>query len=282
MPLNPAPPEDLDALAEGYAQAVQAVLDLGHSLRPGDLERPTDCPGWTVYDQIAHVTSGEAMVAGEPVPDIDVSAHEYVRHEFGERVEKYVESRRGAPLAELLDELEALLAERLALYRDPSVTLDTPTAGPFGASTVGALLSVRLFDIWTHEQDIREALGRPGDLDSPGAAVTVSWLFDALPRIVARTAGIEPGNAVILDLTGPVVGRAGARVEERDGKTIGIPLFTGEPDDHADVVTTKITMSTQAACRRAAGRRDSADLHVTVSGDEDIARRVLDAMVIAP
>ncbi len=282
MPLHPAPPEDLDALAEGYAQAVQAVIDLGHSLRTGDLERGTDCPGWTVFDQIAHVTSGEAMVAGEPVPDVDVSRYDHVRHEFGERTERYVESRRGRHPAELLEELEALLAERLAFYRDPATTLDLPVAGPFGATTVGELLRIRLFDIWSHEQDIREALARPGDLDAPGAAITVAMLFDALPRIIARTAAVPPGNAVILDLTGPVVGRAGARVEERDGRATGIPLFTGEPEDHADAVTTTITLSTQAACRRALGRRDRTQLHVTVSGDEELAARVLDAMVIAP
>ncbi len=241
MPLNPAPPEDLAALTEGYAQTVQAVLDLGHSLRAGDLEKETDCPGWTVFDQIAHVTGGEAMVAGEQVPDVDVSRHAHVRHEFGERVEKYLEVRRGRHIAEILDELEALLAERLAFYRDPATTLETPTVGPYGATTVGDLITVRLFDIWTHEQDIREALARPGNLDAPGASVAVMYLFDALPRIIARTAAVPPGHAVILDLTGPVVGRAGARVEERDGKPVGIrpvhrragrPCRRGDDDDH--------------------------------------------------
>jgi uncharacterized protein (TIGR03083 family) len=282
MPLNPAPPEDLAALAEGYAQTVQAVLDLGHSLRQGDLERETDCPGWTVFDQIAHVTSGEAMIAGEPTPELDVSGRDHVRHEFGERTEKYVESRRGRHLAELLDELEGLLAERLAYYRDPATTLDSAIIGPFGASTVKDLVTVRIFDIWTHEQDIREALGRPGNLDSPGASIAVMYLFDALPRIIAKTAAVPPGNAVILDLTGPVVGRSGARVEERDGRAIGIPLFTGEPEDHADAVTTTITMSTQAALRRSAGRKGVDDLPVTISGDEEIGRRVLEAMVTTP
>ncbi len=282
MPLNPAPPEDLAALTDGYAQTVQAVLDLGHSLRAGDLEKETDCPGWTVFDQIAHVAGGEAMVAGEQVPGLDVSRYAHVRHEFGERVEKYLEARRGRHISEVLDELEALLAERLAFYRDPATTIDTPTVGPFGATTVADLITVRLFDIWTHEQDIREALGRPGDLDAPGASVAVMYLFDALPRIIAKTATVPPGHAVILDLTGPVVGRAGARVEERDGRVSGIPLFSGEPEDHADVETTTITMSTQAACRRSAGRRPASELPVTIAGDEEIAHRVLDAMVITP
>ena len=81
----------------------------------------------------------------------------------------------------------------------------------------------------------------------------MSQLFAALPRIVAKDAAIEPGNAVVLDLTGPTVGRAGARVEEHDGKARGIPLFTGEADEHPDVVTTSLTMSTAVAGRLAGG-----------------------------
>jgi len=282
MPLNPAPPEDLLGLADGYAQTVQAVLDLGQSLRPGDLDLSTDCPGWTVFDQIAHIAGTEAMVAGAEVPAVDVSGLAHVRHDFGALMERYVQVRRGRHIAEVLDELRGLLAERLAFYRDPSTTAQTPAAGPFGRSTVIELLRVRIFDIWTHEQDIREALGRPGDLDTVGAAVAVDSLFSALPRLVARTAAVPPGTAVILDLTGPVVGRAGVRVEERDGRPLGVPLFTGEPEDHADAATTTLTMSTHTACRLAAGRRSPEDLHVTVAGDPAVAARVLAALVLTP
>lgn len=153
---------------------------------------------------------------------------------------------------------------------------------PFGPTTLGGLLAVRVFDIWMHEQDIREALGRPGGLESGAASHTVAQLFAALPRIVAKTAAIEPGNAVVLDLTGPTTGRAGARVEEHDGRATGIPLFTGESEEHPDVVTTSLTMSTQVATRLAGGRRRPEDLHVVVHGDESVAQRVLAAMTITP
>ena len=133
-----------------------------------------------------------------------------------------------------------------------------------------------------HEQDIREALERPGGLDTGAAALSVSSLFARLPRIVAKDAAIEPGNAVVLDLTGPTVGRAGARVEEHDGKARGIPLFTGEAEEHPDVVTTSLTMSTSVAMRLAGGRRPPEELHVVVHGDEDVARRVMAAMAITP
>ena len=183
----------------------------------------------------------------------------------------------------MLDELEERLAERLAFYRSGTEWAEREVAGPVRDHHLGATCSaIRTFDIWVHEQDVREALDRPGGLDSGAAALAVSQLFAALPRIVAKDAAIEPGNAVVLDLTGPTVGRAGARVEEHDGKARGIPLFTGDAEEHPDVVTTSLTMSTAVAGRLAGGRRSPDDLHVVVHGDDDVARRVMAAMAITP
>lgn len=274
--------QDLADLTSAYSHTVQAIVDLGHSLRDGDEERSTDCPGWNVRDQFAHVVSLEAWVQGEPLPDIDVSGRDHVRSGLGTIVEKYLESRRARSLAELIEELDDLVTSRIAHLEAETTSADDPAVGPFGPTTLLGLMQSRVFDLWVHEQDIRGAIGRPGNLDSPGAALTVRALFAALPKAVARTAKVPPGHAVILDLTGPVVGRAGVRVEEHDGKPHGIPLFAGATEEHPDVVTTTITLSTQAATRRAAGRVSTADTHYSVVGDDDIARRVLDAIVITP
>jgi len=282
MSLHPPAPSDLNGLVDAWAQSMQSLIDLGRTMRPDDAARPTDCPGWTVLDQIAHVASAEAMVAGEPVPEVDVSRHAHVRHSFGELMERYVESRRGRELEEVLDELEERLAERLAVYRGGAEWAELVVPSPFGPVRAGDRLGIRTFDVWMHEQDVREALERPGGLDTGAAAHSVSRLFAALPRIVAKDAAIEPGNAVVLDLTGPTVGRAGARVEEHDGKARGIPLFTGEADEHPDVVTTSLTMSTAVAGRLAGARRAPEDLHVVVHGDDDVARRVMANMGIKP
>jgi uncharacterized protein (TIGR03083 family) len=282
MPLHPPPPAEFPELVDAWAQSVRNVIDLGRTLRPDDAAKPTDCRGWSVFDQVAHVVSTEAMVAGDAVPDVDVSGYDHVRHEFGERVERYLESRRGRDLEDVLDELEWRLDERLAVYRADDVDPAATVPGPFGPTSLADLLAIRTFDVWMHEQDIREALGRPGGLDTPAASLSVSTLFRSFPRIVARDAGVEPGNAVVLELTGPVVGRAGARVEEQHGAARGIALFTGEAEEHPDVVTTTLTMSTAVAMRLAGGRRDPADLPVTVLGDDDVASRVLGAMTITP
>ena len=77
-----SPRHDL-GLGSMETRDVRNVIDLGRTARPGDAERPTDCPGWTVLDQVAHVAGGEAMTDGEPRPDVDISHHAHVRHDFG-------------------------------------------------------------------------------------------------------------------------------------------------------------------------------------------------------
>lgn len=282
MPVHPPPPTDPAGLVDAWARTVRNVIDLGRTARAGDAERPTDCPGWTVLDQVAHVAGAEAMTDGEPRPDVDVSRHPHVRHEFGALMESYVEARRGRSLEEVLDELEERLAARLAFHAADHGWESAQVMGPFGPTTWPDFLRVRAFDVWVHEQDLREALGRPGGLEGGAASISMTSLFDALPRIVAKDAGVGPGNAVVVELTGPTVGRAGVRVEERDGRALGLPLFTGEPDEHPDVVTTTLTMSTQVAGRLLGGRRPVDDLHVVVHGDEDVAAAVLRSMAITP
>lgn len=283
VPLHPPAPSDFSSLVEAFAGTAHAVIDLGSSVRPGDEESPTHCPGWTVTDQVRHVESAEAMVGGEPIPKVDVSGHAHVRHSFGAAIERYVESRRGRSLPEVVSDLSATVTQRLAILRDPMTTPEDPAMGPFGPTTLEELIAVRIFDIWFHEQDLREALGRPGGLDTPAAAHALARVLAGFGRIVARDAGIEPGQAVVLEATGPVTGRVGARVEVgEDGKARGIPLFTGEARPHEDTPTTTIRMSTRDLMRRAGGRLSTDDVHWSFDGDEAVARRVLDALTVTP
>lgn len=282
MPLHPAAPEDLAGLVAAYQQTVQAVIDLGRSCSHADFAKPTACPGWTVKDQISHVVGLESWLGGAPAPRVTVPDYGHVRNEAGRFVERSVEARRPMVGSKVVDELEGVLAHRLHQLGDPGLTLDTVIKGPWGPAPARRSLRTRVLDIWTHEQDIRQALGRPGNLDSAGAAIFLDVLQEALPRLVAKEAGIAPGNVVIFDITGPVVGRAGVRVETGEaGKPLGTPLFTGvRHEGGEDEKVTSITLSTDAITRRAAGRGGLQDIHYTVHGDEDVARRVLENLVL--
>lgn len=280
MPLHPAAPEDLPGLVSAYGQTVRAVIDLGRSCTPRDFDKETACPGWTVKDQVSHVTGVEQWLSGAPLPRVQLPDYGHVQSDFDRVTESMVEMRRRMLGSKVVDELEGVLAKRLAQLGNPELTLETPVKGPIGVAPAGEVLRMRILDIWTHEQDIREALGRPGDLDAPGAAVFLDALCSAMPRLVAKNAGIEPGNVVIFDITGPVVGRTGVRVEVGEGgKPLGTPLFTGTVHEHPeDAQVTSIILSTQAITRRAAGRGGLDDIYFTIQGDENVGRRVLEAL----
>ena len=175
MSLHPPAPSDLGGLVDAYAQTVQNVIDLGRTMRPDDAARPTDCPGWTVLDQIAHVASAEAMVAGEPEPDVDVSQP----RPRAPRASARGWSGTSSPAADATSRRSST-SSRSASPSGSASTAPTPSGpsarstGPFGPTTLADLLAIRTFDVWMHEQDVREALERPGGLDTGAAALAVS------------------------------------------------------------------------------------------------------------
>lgn len=295
MPMHPAAPEDLHGLVEAFAGTAQAVVDLTFNLRDADLAKPTACPGWTVQDQVAHLASIEAGLLGRPGPRSEAPADGPVGTDVGRPTASATGLDQSRSGKEVVTELQKVLGARLGRLRDPQLTEDTEVIDPVSGAptTLAHLLRLRIFDTWCHEQDIREALGRPGNLDSPAAAVSVRQVLDALPMIVVTRVGLEPGKVLMVELTGPVVARSGVRVEAGEagpdgspGQPVGKPMFAGGSDETGPIPaigrTTSLQMSTEVFMRRACGRRATQDCAYTVLGDEDIARRFMDALVITP
>ena len=284
MPMHPAAPDDRTGLIDALDQTVQSVIDLGFGCRDEDFDRPTHCPGWSVKDQISHVVGVEKSFAGIRADHVDVPDYPHLRHDAGRDIEREVEARRGRTGREVVAELADFHPERIASLRESPADLDTVIGGALGPETTfGHLLRMRIMDTWVHEQDIRNALDRPGNLDTPAAAVFTEAALRALPRIISRVAGIGPGHAVVVDVTGPVVAREGARViTGEDERPYGEALFSGHhrPEGEEQLDVTSIHLTTDALTRRAAGRRSTDEIHYTVTGDEEIARRVLDALVV--
>lgn len=284
MPMHPSPPEDRNGLLGAFEQTVQAIIDLGWACRDADFELPTECPGWTVKDQIAHVVGIEKAFAGIPRQLVEVPSYEHVRSDIARVIEVDVEARRSRPGRDVVNELAAFHPERMQQLRRSALELDTVIGGFFGPETTfGRQLQLRIIDVWCHEQDLRVALDRPGDLDSAGAAVFTAEILHALPRIAARKAMVSPGHDVVIDVTGPVVAREGVRVKQgEDGRPFGVLLYSGKdrPEGQESIDVTTIHLTTEALTRRAAGRRTVDEIRYSVTGDEARARQVLDALVI--
>lgn len=295
MPIHPAAPQDLPGKVEAYRQTVQAVIDLGRGLSDEQLATPTDCPGWSVRDQLAHVAALEAHLEGQPAPDIHVEG-DHIKSDVGAYMERGIRARDGRSGEAVVRELEYLLEKRMTTLASPGLELGAIVPGTRGPAPVEDVLRMRTLDVWVHEQDVREALGKPGDLDSPAAAVFVDTAFTVVAKAVAK-AGVPVGDTVIIELTGPVTGRIGVRMEDVDGSTRGVTIFgTPEADGSsgpshttstlraigADAKITTIKLSTEAFARLAAGRRTPDEVTWTASGEDDVARAVLGGLTFTP
>lgn len=287
MPMHPSAPEDLPGLVEAFAHTIQAVADLAAACNDKDFDKPTDCPGWSVKDHVSHVTSVELQLLGRPDPRVEVPESKHIRTSFGKVIENGVELRRSRPGKDVATELQRLIPERIGRLRDASLTLETMVAFMGAERPLGEALKVRISDVWCHEQDMRAALGRPGNLDSPAAAVWVDTILRRLPDVVVDKARIEPGRVVMIELTGPIIARSGVRVDtDENGQPVGRLMFSGGTDETGPIPaigkTTSLQMSTEAFTRRAAGRRSVAELRYSVHGDDEVARRVLEALTLTP
>ena len=277
--LSPAPPTDLDGLIDAFEQTARAVLELGRSCPPERADDPTPCPGWDVFAQVAHIASLESLFGGEPLPDLTIEERPHVRNDMGAVVELLIESRRHLSLAELCQRLEDVIDRRVASFRSDDVTAETEMESPFGMMSAVDFLGLRCFDIWCHEQDLRETLDLPGDLDSPAAAVSMSRMYASLGRIVVAS-GLPVDRSVVVELTGPVTGRQGVQVIERDGRIRGIP--TEIADEDAACV---LRLGTREAGRLLAGREpigDAGGFAWTASGDPEAAGALVRHFAVTP
>ncbi|MFT4187410.1 MAG: maleylpyruvate isomerase family mycothiol-dependent enzyme [Aeromicrobium sp.] len=253
----------------GWKQAVDAVVELARELTPEQLAAPTDCPGWSAHDVIAHLAHLEEVTNGEPEEGVAgaVLVSDYT--------EAGVAARRDVPTTELIDSLERETARRHAFLVDADLDLSQPApVTPGGVAwTWDTLLRNRVIDAWCHEQDVRRAVGHPGGLDSVGAHVVTHTFAAGLGFVLGKRAQATPGTTVRWNVTGPV--------------TLDVALTVGDdgrarPADPDVEPTATLTMTTEEFTVLGAGRRSPEQLDVTVEGDANLARRVLSAMALTP
>jgi uncharacterized protein (TIGR03083 family) len=265
-----------DYLADLMEQAWSSMEEVASQLDPSDWNRPTECPSWTVKDQLAHINGIEAKRLGRPDPGDPLQAP-HVRNEMGARNERQIENRRDRSPAELLEEYRDVTTERAKFLRGLSdEEWAAETDGVFGRAPMAEVIKIRILDVFYHDQDIRVATGRPGGIHGDVARFVFERMAAAMPIVVAKRAKAADGETVTFD-----VGEPG------ESFTIGVQDGRGGPlaDQPADP-TVRLEMDCETFLRLCGGRRDpravEQDDRLHVAGDRDLADRVLANMAITP
>lgn len=263
-------------LVEAWSASAQAVLDLVRTLEDDDFARPTDLPGWTVHDIVAHLAHLECELAGdEPVLADESSVPADARDDaFRAYTERGVAARRDELPAVLIEALDGAVV-RLRETLDSDGPAGPPASFPRPGTTWNSLLRDRVIDYWMHEQDIRRAVGRSGGWDSPGSSLTITGFKAALPFIVGKKVRPPAGVTISWSVTGSNgTWQATVSVGE-DGRA-------GRVDVAADDADVALKMPVEDFVLACGGRRDPADLAIEVRGDTDLGSRVIAAMPVTP
>jgi uncharacterized protein (TIGR03083 family) len=261
----------LQQLVEVWHQSSQDTIALLRTIEGDEWARPTDLPGWDVRAIAAHLAHLESQLAGNPQAEVEVPPAPHVKGLLGEYTEGGVIARASLSTDELIDELEAAVEKRYAdLTGNPPT--DASALGPGFAGLMGwswkTLLTNRPIDLWMHDQDIRRALGRPGDLDRPGAVHAAVVYGKSLPFVLGKKVGAAPGTTVVLEVTGAQPQVLAAQVGD-DGRGATLHQLPENPD-------ARLVMDFETWILLAGGRRTPADVQVEVYGDRDLAQQVLD------
>jgi len=181
--------------------AWDSVISVVVELEANEWDFPTDCPGWTVKDCVSHLVGIEHRLLGREVvhpPAVDFSV---AKNPQGRNNQVDVDSRKDKKISLLTDELVDVVRARgtaLATGFDAGDQVDTP----IGPGTVEQLLEMRILDCWVHEQDIRRAVGRRGNLNGDVAIHTYGQMSKIMPYVVGKKCGASDGDSVLFRING--------------------------------------------------------------------------------
>lgn len=256
----------------GLEEVWASLGDLLGELSDDEWGLPSPLPGWSVQDNVAHIIGTEAMLAGEPGPgvEIDRDANAHIRNDIGVFNEQWVQSLRAVPPSEMLSRFREVTATRLGTLEAMSDDeWNAESFTPAGKDTFGRFMQIRVFDCWLHEQDIRDAVGRPGHETGLAVDIVLDEMATALGFVVGKKAGATEGQSVTFSLTdgGSVVRELHVEVGERAAV---VPALSGP-------ATVVLTMPVGVMTRRCAGRVGPDDLldQVVIDGDLSLASRIL-------
>ena len=269
------PPANNEAVVDQMIQVWISLVDACERVRADQWDQPTDCPGWSVKDNLSHLIGIERLLLGDPPPPPLEEFPDHVVNAFGELNEAWVAARRPLEGQKVLDEFVEVTNRRFEALRSmPASKFDEIGWSPVGEVPYREFMETRILDSWAHEQDIRRALGRPGGRNGVGEAMTLDRCARTMPFVVGKRVAPPDGTSVLFSVVG-VMGRK-LHVRMHDGRAEVAPLGPAEEP------SVTLSMDQEAFWRLGFGRveptRVVATGQVRIEGDIAIGHRVLDSM----
>lgn len=264
---------------EHLRTAFAAVDDVCSSLTDPEWDLPTECPGWSVKDNLAHLCGIEAGLLGKARPGpIAQPWPTHVRDEFAARNEGDLVARRSVPGPEVLEEYRELVSQRLkALEQLTDEEWRAETQGVMGKAPLGDVLAIRVVDVYYHEQDIRRGANRPGHLDGATPQFVLERMQTTIPRSLVKKARAPAGTTLFCDVTTPP-GRSFALEVRDDNRAYEI-----DPPPHPTVA---MRTTSEGLLRFLGGRWNIEeaieDGRVQLEGDARLGRDILNSLAATP
>jgi uncharacterized protein (TIGR03083 family) len=261
-----------EPVIELLEQEWSSIASLGDSLDAAGWDAPTECPGWTVRDNLSHLIGTENLLRGVPADPPVAEQPAHVRNDIGGFNEAAVDARRDRPGAQVLAEFRAVTAERLAALRAlPAEKWDEIGPTPTGPDTYRHFMRMRVFDSWAHEQDMRRAVGRPGHLDGPVVELVLEWHRRNIGYVVGKRAKAPEGSVVRFDLAGAAAPITVA-VRDHRAAVVGDDVSPGTTL-HLDVEAFNALLCGRWSAADATGRG-----RLRIDGDAALGLQVANAM----
>ncbi|MFJ9005029.1 maleylpyruvate isomerase family mycothiol-dependent enzyme [Streptomyces canus] len=274
MSLHPT----LQPYADAWTHSIEAISELVTPLVEGEWNRRTPCPGWSVRDVVSHVIGLDCEMLGDPRPIHTLPRDLFhVTNDHQRYMEMQVDVRRHHTAPEMTSELEYVVIRRNRQLRNDSRDPGTKVRGPLGTElTLADSMRRHAFNVWVHEQDLRTALGRPGNLDSPGGHIARDVLLEALPDIVAVKADAPRSSAIVFDIHGPIEFLRTIRVDIQGRGTLETAPALGP--------AATLTLDWETYVRLACGRvtLESAADRVKAEGDPELTSAILGNFTVTP
>jgi uncharacterized protein (TIGR03083 family) len=272
------PPEPI-IVADLFPEVLDSLLDLLSGLSPEDWDKPTVCSRWSVKDIATHLLGGQLGIlsrrrdayaySGNPIQKWD----ELVTlinnlNDIWVRAASRLSTR-------LLCDLLKLSGEQVCDYfnsLDPYAIGGPVDWAGSGCAPVWLDLAREYTEWWHHQQQIRDAVGKPGLKERRFFAPVLDAFVRALPHTY-RNADAKDGTVVALTISGDSGGRW---LLQRENGTWQLYVHGTHPADAETIIDQEVAW--RLFCKGTS--KDEALAAATLLGDRVLASKALEMISV--